>query len=612
MVKRTFYNRLNTIRFLNTNRKDFVNKDLYKLLIKEDSIVVGYEMIKSNKGATTPAEGNKSLDAFGLNRLRTLKRELQDESWSPQLARRIYIPKPGKKEKRPLGIQGPEEKVVQSIVKIILDAIYEPIFSTLSFGFRPKRGAHDALKYIETKYDEMTYAIEGDIKGMYDNVNHHTLIKLLEKRIDDKRFINLIWKFLKAGYIDEGKFEITDIGTPQGSIVSPILANIYLHELDTFMENRATKVKKRNPKIRTEMYKKLDNEMRKIKSKLPKLSEDQRYLEVRTLRKIKMESLQVKMYNDPSERIVYARYADDFIIGIAGPKKLAEEIKDEVKVFLESLSLTLGLEKTKITDIRKDLAYFLGHKIGIDTKIKYSKVPPYKQKPYLKRTTGKLVYITAPIENMISKLKDKSFCDKKGEPTPHKLWSTQEDHEIVNLYNITFRGIFGFYSGVKKRNQLSRIRYIMIYSCALTLSYKHRRSLKKTFIKHGKSLTVSYGKNGNKVISLYQPLLKETDKTWQTGRKLPDPYRYVALRLSNTQLYDNCWICNSSYNIEMHHVRHLKDMKPGFDKGIMGALKREQIPVCSFCQDLIHKGMYDGISLNKLFNNRTREVKEIK
>ena len=232
VIKQTLENRLNRIRKLNADRKEFVNKDVYKLLIKEESLVAGYELIKSNKGATTPALGKSSLDAFSVKRLYKLIDLLKTESWNPSPARRIYIPKPGKAEKRPLGIQGPEEKIVQSTMTFILDAIYEPVFLQQSFGFRPKRGVHNALIKIEENYDGMTFAIEGDIKGMYDNVNHHILIKLLKKRIDDPRFIRLVWKFLRAGYMEVDQLKIPEVGTPQGSIVSPILANIYLHELD--------------------------------------------------------------------------------------------------------------------------------------------------------------------------------------------------------------------------------------------------------------------------------------------------------------------------------------------------------------------------------------------
>ena len=591
-----FVDRLNKIRELNSGNTEFVNKDLYKLLIKSDSLIVAYEMIKSNKGSITPGVGTKTLDAFSKKRLDSLIYELQSESWTPTPARRIYIPKPGKMEKRPLGIQGPEEKIVQSAMNIILDAIYEPVFSPHSFGFRPKIGCHNALKSIEESYDGMTFAIEGDIKGMYDNVNHHTLISLLQKKIDDDRFIRLVWKLLRAGYMDDGQYISSNIGTPQGSIVSPILANIYLHELDNFMAKRSLEIEVRNPKVRTSMYKKLDNGMRRIKHKLPKLLYQERSNALRELRSLKIESLKGKMYCDPSERIMYTRYADDFIIGIAGSYDLANQIKEEIREFLNSLSLTLSVEKTKITDIRKDYAFFLGYRIFIDTSVKMGIIHPKKSSPHLKRVTGRLVKLVAPIDRMVARLNSKDFCDSKGNPTPRKLWSTQEDNQIISLYNTTSRGIFGYYSGAHKKASLSRIKYIMKFSCALTLAFKHRCSLKKIFTKHGKDLTVSFGNDGEKVVLLYNPDLKGVKRKWQLGNGLPDPYRHVAFRSSRTKIDTSCVLCGAS-SVEMHHIRHVKDSKDGFNTKIMGLINRKQIPVCAFCHDLIHAGMYDGIAL---------------
>lgn len=171
-------------------------------MLKEGALLAGYEKIKSNKGATTSGVGNASLDAFSQVRLVKLREELRNETWQPRPARRIHIAKPGKKEKRPLGIQGPEEKVVQATMLLILEAIYEPVFLDTSFGFRPNVGAHDALKAISQQYDGMTYAIEADIKGMYDHINHHKLVSLMEKRIKDPRFMRLVWKLLRAGYLE--------------------------------------------------------------------------------------------------------------------------------------------------------------------------------------------------------------------------------------------------------------------------------------------------------------------------------------------------------------------------------------------------------------------------
>lgn len=603
--KSIFINRLNKIRELNGKSQPFVNKDLYKLLIKEEALVVGYENVKSNKGSTTPDTQNLSLDGWGVIRLRKLQAALKNESWAPLPARRVYVPKPGKVEKRPLGIQGPEEKVVQSVLALILGAIYEPIFSSKSFGFRQSRGAHDALKMIDQKYDGMVFAIEGDIKGMYDNINHHKLIELLRKRIDDDRLIRLIWKLLRSGYMDRENVTKPVLGTARGSIVSPCLANIYLHELDIFMEHLCTNVEQRSPNRRTSAFKLIDSETRCIKRVLEgskPISEDKRKAYIHELSLLKKKSLKTRMYCNPSDRIVYTRYADDFIVGIAGSRQLAEATKERIGIFLrEMLDLTLNLEKSKVTELRKESAFFLGHRIGINTSVKIARVRVKRRTPFSRRVTGKFVTITAPIAHIIARLCEKGFCDRKGFPTHKTAWITQEDNQIVALFNASSRGLFGFYSGVEKKHSLSRIKYIFKFSCAMTLAAKHSCSIAQIFSKHGPQLRVRYGVSGEKDISLYQPDLKNRFRVWQTGKVLPDPYRHIATRFSKTKIYDKCCICGAP-SAEMHHVRHLKNSRDkksdkGFTRRVMALINRKQIPVCVDCHHSIHAGRYDGIKL---------------
>ena len=598
-----FINRLNKIRKLNGKDSGFVNKNLYQLLCKEEALVAGYELIKSNKGATTVGSGNSSLDGFSLRRIQRLQKKLRNESWSPSPARRIYIPKPGRAEKRPLGIQGPEEKVVQSVLNRILEAIYEPIFSPFSYGFRPSIGVHEALKRIDNNYDGLCFAIEGDIKGMYDNVNHHQLILLLKRKIEDDRLIRLIWKLLRAGYMEKGKEVNSVLGTPQGSIVSPCLANIYLHELDLFMHQECKQVTERSGNIRTPAFKIIEKRRRQLSKlldneSLPSENREQYILEIK---KLKKRSLKTRMYCDPSNRIIYTRYADDFLVGIAGSKMVAEEIKEKIRICLEDLKLTLSAEKTKITNIREEPAYFLGHQVGINTSVKIKRIHVKGLTPYTRRVTGKLVAITAPIEDIVARLHLKGFCDRKGYPK-HKLsWITQEDNQIITLFNYTSRGLFQFYSGVKKKRSLSRIKYILKFSCAMTLAAKHNSSLAKIYRKHGGNLRVCYGDKGEKEVSLSDASLKNQDKRWVTGRKLSDPYKHIATRISKTKIYDKCCICGGP-SAEMHHVRHLrdaniKDSGKGFTRRIMGFINRKQIPVCLQCHNAIHAGRYDGINL---------------
>lgn len=539
MKTSTFNDRLECYRELNSKYENFVNIDLYKWMLKENALLAGYEKINSKKSANNSAVATFSLDGFSVKRLKKLKESLRNESWTPALATRIYISKSGKAEKCPLGIQGTEEKIVEQTILMVLEAIYEPIFLDTCFGFRPKKGAHDALAVINQNYDGMTYAIEGHIKGMYDNVNHRTLVTLLEKRIKDDRFIRLVWKMLKAGYLENGKQLVTpNIATPQASIISPILVNIYLHELDLFMKHSRLNVSITNNKIRTPVYRDIDNRIKIIKSALctKDFSIQSRQDYVKELKTLKVNSLKVRMYCNPSNRVFYTRYADDFIVGIAGSLEFANNLKQEIGNFLDSLGLTLGAEKTKVTDIRKDFAFFLGHTISIDTSLKFAYVRPKNKPRHLKTMTGKLVSIEAPVLRIVQRLSAKGFCDHKGFPIAQKLWVAQQDNQIIHNFNATIRGIFGFYSGVKKRRYLQRIWYILKFSCAFTLACKHRCSLNKIFLKHGDSLTVHFGISGEKQVMLYQPSLKKQDRKWQIGRKFDDPYGLIAVGVATTKI----------------------------------------------------------------------------
>lgn len=592
---KTYIKRLKRIRSLNGEDAGFVNTDLYRLLLKDECLISGYEKIKSNKGSITPA----IIDGFGRERLDKLKLALSNESWQPRPARRKYIPKPGKNELRPLGIQGPEEKIVQASVLTILEAIYEPIFLEPSYGFRPQRGAHDALRSIERNYDGISFVIEGDIKGMYDNVNHKVLVSLLEEKIKDARLIRLLWKMLRAGYMDTDTSIIKPIlGTPQGSIVSPILANIYLHQLDIFMKERCTDKLDKRRKGKTPIYHERYYICKRLKKEIESVPNGPiRDQQIKAYKEGKKDLLQTRMYKDPEQRIYYTRYADDFIVGIAGPKELANKLRNEISTFLDTkLKLTLNPEKTTITDPKIGRAYFLGHEIYIDTSVKFKYVHAKGKAPFRKRTTGKFVKIVAPIDKMVKRLCTKGFCDNRGNPMPKKIWTTQEDNRIITLYNQKILGLFHFYGGCHFRHRLCRIWYILKYSCAMTLASRHKSSISKMFKKHGPFLTVRYGREGEKFISLKEQSFKESSRKWVTGRHIADPYRVISFRLTKTKIDEGCCICGDPSS-HMHHIRHVKDSKPGTFACVMGLINRKQIPVCLNCHNSIHSGRYDSLSL---------------
>src|SRR5262249_21423272 len=217
----------------------WVNADLYRLLYKDDFFVVAYEKIKSAPGNMTPGTDGVTLDGFSLRAIQDLTSAFRDESFQFKPSRREYIPKANGKM-RPLGIPSPRDKIAQEVIHMVLEAIYDspkgPTFRDCSHGFRPGRGTHTALREFRTKWSGVTWIIEGDIKSCFDEIDHHVLVSLLRKRIAAERFLGLIWKALRAGYLWGKERRGSFVGTPQGSVCSPILANVYLHELDLFVE----------------------------------------------------------------------------------------------------------------------------------------------------------------------------------------------------------------------------------------------------------------------------------------------------------------------------------------------------------------------------------------
>ncbi|GAK84669.1 retron-type RNA-directed DNA polymerase [Vibrio ponticus] len=227
--------RIERIRKLNSKDHNWVNRDLYRLMYRKDIYVYAYESLKSGEGNMTAGSDGETIDGFSSQTIERLINSMKDESFAFKPARRVEIPKANGKT-RPLGIASPLEKVVQQVMLFILEAIYEPTFSEKSHGFREGLGCHTALQSFRNNWSGVNWIIEGDIKGFFDNISHEILMSTLRERIKDERFLNLIQKALNAGYMQFGRTLNSIVGTPQGSVVSPMLANIYLDKFDKWVE----------------------------------------------------------------------------------------------------------------------------------------------------------------------------------------------------------------------------------------------------------------------------------------------------------------------------------------------------------------------------------------
>lgn len=225
--------------------------DLYSLLKREDFIYQAIIKLKGNKGADTRDVDRKTIDGISAKDVTSLQAKLKDMSFKFSPVKRIMIPKPGKPEKRPLGIPTFTDRVVQEMIRGVLEAVYEPVFelrhNNSNYGFRPGKGTKDAVEVLVRKAQNTEWCIEGDIKGAYDNVDHDKLLGILREKISDERFLALIKQGLKCGAIHEGTYTHTLLGTPQGGIASPILFNIYMSKLDEYVnEVLSSEISERN------------------------------------------------------------------------------------------------------------------------------------------------------------------------------------------------------------------------------------------------------------------------------------------------------------------------------------------------------------------------------
>ena len=607
--------RLDILKQKNTD-PDWINKDseLYSFLLKKEMYILAYENIKSNKGSLTPGTDNKTLDGFSDKTIQRICDQMKTEQYTFSRAKRIYIPKASGKL-RPLGIPSATDKIVQEIIRIILESIWDspkgPQFSEVSHGFRPGKGTHSALQYIDQKFKNMKWVIEGDVEKAYDSINHTILLNILEKRIQPGKFLRLIRKTLNAGYL-EYKIPVNSImGTPQGSVVSPILANIYFHELDIYILQLIKQIEetynvgKTFYKARNSEYVLRANPLRRCKRRHEKILSKETSQKLKQA-KIELFKQDVSLSRQLPIRIKYVRYADDWIIGVDGNIEIAKKIKCEVQDFLkQTLKLQLNETKTRITHVKSKEFFFLGYTIGIAVGVKIGLIKSKKLgKNFLKRTTGYLFRFKAPIPKLIKKLHEKGFCTIDGFPTSRKSWTVLEDHVIVTNFNYVLRGLLGYYSGAHNQKSLRSIQYILQYSCAMTLGHRHRVSIPKIFMKFGAKLKV---RNEKTHTSLALENFSKRKRVWRVSSPYTDQFFLnIGKKITKSGLGLPCCICDSPEKIEMHHVKHVRKANytyKGFHE-IMHLLNRKQIPVCQSCHMKIHRGEYDGLKLGDIIKRK--------
>ena len=589
---------------LNEHSKDSSYKfeRLYRILFNEELFYVAYQKIASNGGSTTKGSDGRSIDGMSLARIETLIASLKDESYQPHPSRRVHIPKKNGKT-RPLGIPAFEDKLVQEVVRMILEAIYEGHFETTSHGFRPKRSCHTALLHIQKTFSGAKWFIEGDIKGFFDNIDHDVLVGILRERISDDRFIRLIRKFLKAGYVEDWTFHNTYSGMPQGGIVSPILANIYLDKLDKYVKEYIRHFDMGTKRRPGKESNDLANERKRTVRKLKKVKDGtEKAALVARLKAIEQERAAFPSGDEMDgsyRRLKYIRYADDFILGVIGSKEDALRIKEDIKSFLsESLALELSEEKTLITHTGKS-AKFLGYEITV-TRNNHQRRDVQGR---LRRTYGKRVRLNVSMATLRDKLLEYGAMEIKLR-NGKEIWKPKcrsglifnDDLEILDRYNRETVGFCNYYLIANNCVVLHNFRYIMEYSMYKTFAGKYRSTVRKInkMYRLNKLFTVKYEQKGViKSRTFYKTSFKRRTTAFNGSCDI-EPYSIADV--SRTNLTDRlkaekCELCGATGKLIMHHVRNLKDLKGKESwKRLMSARKRKTIALCPSCHRLRHLG----------------------
>lgn len=575
---------------------------LYRILFNEQMFYVAYQRIYANPGNMTPGSDGQTIDQMSIERIGKLIASLKDESYHPTPSRRVYIPKKNGK-KRPLGIPSVEDKLVQEVVHMVLEAIYEGQFENTSHGFRPRRSCHTALTYIQHQFTGAKWFIEGDIKGFFDNIDHQVLIGILRERISDERFLRLIWKFLKAGYVEDFAFHNTYSGTPQGGVISPILANVYLDRFDKYMSEYARNYDMGKRRRYNPQYTKFTKKAIRLRKALRATEDEEEkavlLAQIMDVQK-EMRKLPASMdMDDRYRRLKYVRYADDFLIGVIGSKADCEKMKEDFTAFMmDKLKLELSAEKTLITNAH-DAAKFLGYEITV----RKSEATKRNANGWVKRAFCGSIILKLPLGTVQKKLLSMKAMELRtvnGKETwwatPRTYMSKEKPEDICARYTTEIRGFYQYYRIANNISYSgSKFGYIMRYSFYKTLAMKQNSSTKKIVAryKRGHDIAIPYiGKGGE---TKYRVFYNDGFARQQPSKdaacdNLPNlfvtPYPILAEKLVERK----CELCGAT-NVDtvMYQVKKLTELEPNtvWNK-LMLKKWRKTLVVCKCCNKKIH------------------------
>jgi len=574
-------------------RRGLPLNQLYRQLFNPQLYLLAYGRIYSNKGAMTPGVTGETVDGMSLAKIGRIIDVLRHERFRFSPVRRIYIPKKNGK-KRPLGLPTWTDKLVGEVVRLLLEAYYEPQFSARSHGYRPRRGCHTALTEMVKTWTGTAWFIEGDIADCFGSLDHTVMLSTLAENIHDGRFLGLVRNMLRAGYLEDWTWNATLSGAPQGGVVSPILSNIYLHRLDDFVERTLIPQYTRGDyRARSRAYGTVTQAMRRVRARGDRDT-------VRQLRK-RQRAMPSVDPNDPGyRRLRYIRYADDHVLGFSGPKAEAEEIKQRLAEFLhDDLKLELSPDKTLITHARTRAARFLSYEITVqhnDAKTTRGH-----------RSVNGVIGLRVPPAVLHAK------CDQylqHGKPLRRSRLMNESDYAIIGSYGAEYRGVVQYYLLAGDVARLNRLRWNMERSMLTTLASKHRTTPWKMRSRYRTRIETPYGKRRCFEARIErrgkQPLIARFGGIPLRRRKdavivdrVPAPGR-PGKQLIQRLLTGQCEICGNKDDISVHHIRRLADLaRPGHADmpawtRIMSRKRRKTLIVCAACHDPIHDGHSTG------------------
>lgn len=602
MLPDTVEKRLDSISDLSRQGKRI--NGLFRLMESPTLWEQAYIEIASNKGALTRGVTENTFDGFSFERVQNIITRIRQGDYRFTPVRRVLIPKANGK-KRPLGVPTADDKLVQGVVKQLLELIYEPVFSDRSHGFRRGRSCHTALESIKDTWTGVKWLVDIDVVGFFDNIDHDILLNLLRRRIDDKRFINLIRSMLRAGYVEDWTFRPSFSGTPQGGVVSPILANIYLHELDEFLTDMKAGFDRGKRRAENPRYRNLTVSIYKRRLRIDRLLAEGNIAEAEKAKE-KVRELDAERSSMPSKdgfdpnyrRLVFCRYADDFLIGVIGSKAEAREVMQKVADFLrDRLRLEVSTEKSKVSKASTGTV-FLGYKVKtvIGNRRRKTKLG---RRTALSRDPRDRIHLLVPRERLVRFNQAKRYGDFGRLKALHRRHLIDSSPlEIVLAYNAEMRGLANYYRlAYCAKFSLRKLWFLWETSLLKTLAFKHRCSVNKVVrrLKTENGLAVRVAANGKeRRVEVFN--LKHLDRLPQLGRAV-DIWPEAHFTKARSDVLDRlraqtCEYCGAEDQpCEIHHAHRLADMKgtPLWQQ-VAAARRRKRIVLCRPCHKALHAG----------------------